>query len=371
MKIQDITVFTYMVEYAHGTYVMSGGRKATGYKSFVIRIRTDTGVEGWAENAPLGSDHVPSSYTGELAALEELCPQVLGLDPREPGAIINKLDRAMRLGTVAKSIIDMACWDILGKSVALPTHVLLGGLVNPDPPAYNVVSHGAGGVEDSVKLAMSEVERGMRALQIKVGGDPLMDAARTRAIYDSVPKHVYLFADANGAWTRAQALKYARALGQEMTVALEEPCRLLADNGAIAQLTALPVIVDECILTIADLVEAHRLGCTGVNLKISRVGGLTRARQMRDVAVALGMSLTADDTWGCALTTVQNLALATSTPADRLTAIDCYAEWTKPMIADCPLMGANGRVLPTTTPGNGYGKIKLEILGKPLLSFSL
>lgn len=74
MRINEITVFSYRANYSHGVCTMSHGRVCTGQMSTAVRIRTDDGLEGWAETAPLGSDYLPSSFTGELAALKELGP---------------------------------------------------------------------------------------------------------------------------------------------------------------------------------------------------------------------------------------------------------------------------------------------------------
>lgn len=78
------------------------------------------------------------------------------------------------LGMVAKSVIDLACWDILGKSVGLPTHVLLGGRLLEEPPALSVV--GFGETLITVQKAKAELEKGLTAMQLKVGDDPLDDA---------------------------------------------------------------------------------------------------------------------------------------------------------------------------------------------------
>lgn len=364
MRITDITVYSYMVNYNGGKFAMSHGRVSTGQPSIVIRIRTDSGIEGWAENAPLGSDYLPSSFTGELAALKELGPQVLGLDPRSPAVISVRMDRAMMSGMAAKSVIDIACWDILGKAAGLPTHVLLGGTLTEQPPAFTAI--GAGEIQDAVKKAKSELEKGITAFQLKVGDDPLADAKRTKAIREALPDSAYCFADANATWSVGQALVFARALGSDSTVTLEQPCRSIADCGKVARLTGLPVLLDESIFTVADLVEAHEAGITGVNIKLSRVGGLTKARAIRDTAVGLEMSVNVDDTWGCALTTIQNVQLAATTRSDRLGAVDCYTEWTNPMIADVPRVQSNGRIATSSFPGNGYGEINLELLGEPL-----
>ncbi|KAF9877172.1 o-succinylbenzoate synthase [Colletotrichum karsti] len=369
MEIQDITVYTYDANYSFGTYTMSGGRSATGQPSIVVRIRTKDGIEGWAETAPLDSNYLPSSFTGELAALKELGPHVLGLDPRSPAAINVVMDRIMMGGTAAKAVIDIACWDILGKAVGLPTSTLLGGCLTESPPAFAVIP-----VEDpeaAVKQALEEVTKGLTALQLKVGDNPLSDARRVRAIREAVPETVQVWADANAGWNLEQALTFARALGQDVAVQLEQPCRALSDCAEFGRRTGIPVVLDESAVTMADLVAGHAAGVTGVNIKSSRVGGFTKARAMRDAAVALDVVVVVDDPWGGALTTAQNLQIAASTRPDRLRAVDLFAEWTKPLVApEVPRMQSNGRVSRTTAPGNGVGEVDMGVLGEPLFQIA-
>ncbi|TVY61178.1 Cis-3-hydroxy-L-proline dehydratase [Fusarium oxysporum f. sp. cubense] len=165
MQINNITVFGYKASFNNGTYTMSGGRSTSGQPSIVIRIRT-TGtppIEGWAETAP------------QIAALKELGPLVIGLDPRSPAAIDVVMDRAMMAGTAAKAVINMACWDILGKATGLPTSALLGGSLTKNPPGFCVINFGD--PETGVKDALAEAEKGFKFMQIKAGAvDPLSDA---------------------------------------------------------------------------------------------------------------------------------------------------------------------------------------------------
>jgi L-alanine-DL-glutamate epimerase-like enolase superfamily enzyme len=368
MRINDITVFSYDAKYSFGTYTMSGGRSCTLQPSIVIRIRTDNGIEGWAESAPFGSGYLPSSFTGELAALKELGPLVIGLDPRSPPAVTAVMDRAMMSGMAAKSLIDIACWDILGKAVGLPTSTLLGGCLTENPPAFAVV--GFGDPEAGVKKALAEVEKGTLFLQIKVGSDPLVDAKRVKAIRKALPDNVTAWADANAGYSLDQALTFARALGGELTVPFEQPCRLMSHCVEVGRRTGLPIVLDEGIVTMSDLVTAHAAGVSGINIKPARVGGFTKARVLRDAAAALDMKINIDDTWGCALLSAQNIQLAVSTPPDRLRAVDLFTEWTEPMIADVPRMQSDGRVSHTVLPGNGFSSVKLELLGEPLFELT-
>lgn len=368
MRINNITVFSYNANYRYGTYSMSHGRTSKGQKSIVARIRTDDGFEGWAETAPLGSDYLPSSFTGELAALKELGPQLLGLDPRSPAAVNEVMDRAMMGGMAAKAVIDMACWDLLGRSLNVPTALLFGGFLTEKPSGFSVI--GIREPAEAVKQAKEELAKGTVAMQLKAGDDPLSDARRVRAVRDAIPSSVVIWTDANGGWTLDQALSFARAVGQDVAIGLEQPCRTPSDCAEVGRRTGLPITLDESVVSLADLVEAHAAGISGVNIKPSRVGGFTKARTIRDAAVALDMVINCDDTWGTALTTAQNIVLATTTKSTRLRAVDLFAEWTEPLIADVARMDSSGRVSPSTQPGNGYGVIRLELLGEALFEIT-
>ena len=80
MRIARVDVFGYDLRYAHGEYVMSGGRSITSLPSTVVRIETDTASSGWGETCPLGSTYLESFAGGARAALRELAPALLGVD---------------------------------------------------------------------------------------------------------------------------------------------------------------------------------------------------------------------------------------------------------------------------------------------------
>lgn len=369
MHIIEITVFAYQANYSHGTYAMSGGRVSTGQPSIVVRIRTDTGLEGWGETSPLGTTYLPSSFNGEIAALKDLSDHVLGLDPRHPAVLTAAMDRAMLSGTAAKAVLDYACWDVFGKAVGLPTHALLGGCLTQNIPCFTVIP--PGDPDAGVRKALTDIARGVAAIQVKIGFNPVHDAKRIKAIHKAIPSNIEIWADANGGWTIEQALTFARALGQDTSVALEQPCKSSSECAEVGRRTGLPINLDESVMTIGDLFSAHAAGVTGINLKPSRVGGLLKARIMRDTAVALDMMVTVDDTWGCALSMMQMIQLAPTTPSDRLRALDLFTDWIHPAISEAPQQRSGGFVSPPAAPGNGYGTIKLESLGDPLFQRTL
>lgn len=134
MKLVAADVFDYKLNYAHGEYVMSGGRAAVHQIGTLVRLRTDEGLEGWGEITPLGSTYLPTSPNIVRAGLAEILPQVIGLDPTNISLMNRAMDRAMLGQGYAKSAVDIACWDLLGRRVGIPISRLIGGVLQEDFP---------------------------------------------------------------------------------------------------------------------------------------------------------------------------------------------------------------------------------------------
>ena len=116
MHVARVDVYGYDLTYVHGTYVMSGGREIVSLPSTVVRVTADDGTQGFGETCPLGPAYLPAHGDGARAALRELAPALLGVDPRELAIVNDALDSALLGHAYAKSAIDVACWDLLGKA---------------------------------------------------------------------------------------------------------------------------------------------------------------------------------------------------------------------------------------------------------------
>lgn len=363
MRIGRVEVYEYDVSWTHGRYGMSGGRDSAGaHPSLVVRVLTDEGVEGWAETCPHGRTYLPSFVEGERAALQVLGEAVLGLDPRNLGALHAAMDTQLLGSAPAKGALDVACWDVLGRSVGLPVSDLLGGRRQASVPLFVAVPTGR--AEESVAHAERDLALGVRVFQVKVGDDPTQDVRRVRAVLEAVGPESTVIADANGGWSLGEALVAARALDGS-GVRLEQPCATISECAELRRHTALPLVLDESVVTMDDLVRARReAGATGVNLKTSRVGGLTRLRAMRETATGLGMTFTVDDTWGGSLTTAQNAQLAASSDPRSLTATTWFSDWVEPLIAT-RIPSECGRGTVPDAPGLGV-EVDVELLGAPV-----
>ena len=125
--IDRVDVHGYDLTYAHGDYVMSAGRIVNVLPSTVVRIRTRGGLEGFGETCPLGATYLPAFGEGARAALHELAPALIGVDAANLADVGRVMDATLRGHEYAKSAIDVACWDILGRAANQPVAMLLGG----------------------------------------------------------------------------------------------------------------------------------------------------------------------------------------------------------------------------------------------------
>jgi L-alanine-DL-glutamate epimerase-like enolase superfamily enzyme len=362
--VTGIDIYPLQLHYAHGTYVMSGGRAASVQDSTLVRVRTDEGVCGWGEACPLGATYLPDFALGVRAALPLLAEAVLGLDPRELATIAAAMDAALRGQHAAKSALDVACWDILGRSVGLPVCTLLGGRLSSDFPLYVAIPLGP--PEAMAESALAAVQAGIAGIQLKLGGDPFDDVRRVHAVRAAVGDRILLVADANGGWGRHDALMVARMLSETGNTVLEQPCATLGECVEIRRRTSLPMSLDEVIVDAPSLIQASALGAMeSINLKIGRVGGLSAARVVRDLAGALGIRATIEDTWGGDVVTAAVSHLAASTAPDLLVHASFMNDWVTEHIAGHEPRSQNGRGRAPDGPGLGI-EVDVDALAPPL-----
>jgi L-alanine-DL-glutamate epimerase-like enolase superfamily enzyme len=274
------------------------------------------------------------------------------------------MDGALRGHAYAKAAIDIACWDLLGQYTGLPVATLLGGHETEDVALYRAISQ-------DTPAAMARKVRayrreGYRKFQLKVGGDPDVDVARIAACAAVLSTGDVLVADANTGWTPHQALRVADGV-RDVDVYLEQPCPTYEQCLTVRQHTNRPFVLDEVIDGLDMVVRAAADHAADViNLKISKVGGLTRARQIRDLCASLGLAMTIEDTWGGDVTTAAIAHLAHSTPARYLFSTTDFNSYVTVAFADGAPRRKGGRMAAPKTAGLGV-RPRLKQLGKPLI----
>lgn len=368
MKITGITVYRVELPLGH-PYWLSGGRlKFERLNATLIKIDTDAGFTGWGEGTPWGHTYVPAHGPGIRAGIETMAPFILGLDPRKVLEVERAMDLALPGHLYAKSPIDMACWDIAGQVAGLPIADLMGGGSRAPKPVASSV--GAKTVEETREVMARYRARGYVAHSIKIGGDVERDIARIRDVEARRADGEIVLYDVNRGWTRSQALQVMRAT-EKLCVTFEQPCETLDDIAAIRPLHSAPVSVDESLVTLQDAARIARGGLAEVfGIKLNRVGGLTKAARMRDIALAHGIDMFVMATGGSVLADTEALHLAATIPDENIRAVWACQDMITVDIAEGrgPRV-TNGHLYLPEAPGLGVHPDE-EALGQPVAEYT-
>ncbi len=359
-------VFRFPLRAVGGLYKMSVSH-VTEIDTHIVELVTASGLRGYGEVCPLGPAYQPEHSAGAFAALGELLPAVLGLDAAQTGLVGHRMDTTLNGHNYAKSAVDVACWDVWGKADGRTVGELLGGAHVARVATYwGLMPDTADG---TAAKAVELVAEGYGRLQLKTGGRPVADdVACMRAVADAVPASTKLLADANRGWTVRDALEFSVACA-DIPLVLEQPCRSYEEHRQLATKVAHPVFLDESTVDVATVARVAVEGVAqGFGMKLSRVGGLTKLRAVRDVCDALRMPLTIDDTWGGDLVAAATIHMGST--VDPLLYEGTWTSW-RYMDASYPThtesIAPSGGTLPVPTgPGLGV-ELDLDGLGDPLL----
>ncbi len=367
MKIQGIRVFQIDLPLHEGRYSWSGGKYVEVFDSTIVEVLTDDGRSGWGEVCPLGPFYLPAYAAGVRAGIRELAPQLIGQDPTQLDRLNRHMDTCLKGHPYVKSPLDMAGWDLLGQVAGLPVCQLMGGRWGDDFVLYRAIA------QDTPEAMAASVagyrEQGYRRFQLKVGSDPATDIERIQAASRVLARDEVLIADANTGWLAHEALRVIRGVAH-LDVYIEQPCLDYAECQAVRSRCPHPFILDECIDGIGMLTRAvQERAMDVVNIKISKFGGLTRARQARDLCVALGIAMTIEDSWGGDIVTAAIAHLAHSTPPEFLFTATDFNSYVTVASAEGAPRRKHGRLSASTDPGLGVVG-KRDVLGKPVMEVS-
>jgi L-alanine-DL-glutamate epimerase-like enolase superfamily enzyme len=364
MRVTAVTAYRQFQPFVEKSYGTSGGT-VPGFDSVVVAVAADDGLVGWGEMAPLGSFYSDAFAAGARAGIAELAACLLGCDPTQSLTVMSRLDRAMRGQPYIKSALDMACWDLRAKAAGQPLYAACGGGFGDAVELFQAIPPDTS--EAVATRAVALVDDGYRRLQIKVGGEPRTDYERLVAVRDAVGPAVELFADANGHWTTRQALKFLR-LSRDLSITVEQPCATLAECAAVRNHCPHPMVLDESIDSLQALLTARAAGTVdGVTIKLSRVGGITPALLIRDVAVELNVAVTIEDTGGASIDTAAIVHVSMSTPERLRTHTSNFSAWvTNDNGVGLPAP-VNGSLAPPKGTGLGI-EVLVRELGEPFFT---
>ena len=364
MKIARIFAHRALLPLVEGSYKWSGGKSVSVFDSTIVGVETECGRVGYGEVCPLGPFYLPAYAEGVRAGIKELGPHLIGFDPRELAKLNQRMDAALKGHPYVKSGIDIACWDLLGQATGLPVCVLMGGRFGESVRLYRAISQRP--PEEMARNVAGYRAEGYTRFQLKVGGDPDQDIERIRQVRAILEPTDRLVADANTGWTQHEALRVARAV-RDVDVYIEQPCLTYEECLAVRRHTDHPFVLDENIDGLEILLRAKAdLAMDVVNLKISKLGGLTKTKQARELCVSMGIAMTLEDSWGGDITTAAIAHLAHSTPEEfRFTSTDFNSYVTVSTAAGAP-QRVQGYMAASEVPGLGI-QPRLEVLGPRVL----
>ena len=296
------------------------------YRLVRVRLVDDDGVEGWGEAAP-------SRFYGETpesvaAALDRFAPVVEPLDAFQLEDLEPAMNRVMRFNGSAKSAVSAAAHDLVGKRLGVPLYRLWGLDPAKAPLSSYTISIAASEAET---IARVEEAAAFPVLKVKLGSD--RDTEIIRTVRLAAPDKI-LRVDANAAWTAKHALEMIELLLDYDVEFVEQPLPPQDLDGLrfVRERSPLPVIADEACLLASDIPRLAGV-VDGINIKLSKCGGLREALKMVATARAHGMLVM----MGCMVETSLGI-----TAAAHLAPLLDYADLDgAELLADDPFVGAS------------------------------
>jgi L-alanine-DL-glutamate epimerase-like enolase superfamily enzyme len=296
VKITAISIYSVPLPVAGKPYRMARA-EVTALDSTVVEVRTSTGIVGYGETCPVGPVYAPQHALGARAAFEEMGSALIGLNPLEIDNVHRAMDQSLNGARYAKAAIDIALWDIAGKAYGARVCDLLGGAVRDKVPSYYSITVGI--PEESARIMKERQDEGYPRIQVKVGGRPLEEDLDTiRAVAAVKRPEVKLAVDANRDWSARDAITASR-LNETLNCVFEQPCDSYEEVAAIRRVINHPIYLDESTENIGVVLRAVGEGVAdGFGFKVTRLGGLTTMRTIRDICRARNLPHTVDDSWG-------------------------------------------------------------------------
>lgn len=363
MKIQKIKVYQIDLPLIEAEFKFGPKKSVSTFDSTVVEIETDSGIKGIGEACTIGNAYLPAFSKGARAGLRELAPEMIGENPLELKKINHKMDYLLKGHPYVKSALDIACWDVLGKASGLPVCTLLGGRYGDKVQLYRTICQQT--PEETARNVLKYKKEGYTKFQLKLGGNVDEDIESIRRTREALDPSDVLICDANCGWQSHEAIRLANAV-KDLDIYLEQPCPTYEECLRVRQHTNLPFIIDELADDIHMLMKIHKDNAAdAVNIKICKLGGLTKATQARDLCVNIGLAMNLEDSWGGDITTATIAHFAQSTPeAFRFLCTD-FNSYNKVRNASGAPERENGFMKASEKPGLGVTPL-YETLGQPV-----
>ena len=367
MRITEIHVYQRNLPVVGKPYRMSRS-SVTALDTTIVEVVTENGIRGYGETCPVGPVYQPEHALGARAALAEMGPHLVGENALQIANVHAAMEAALNGSRSAKAAVDIALWDIAGKAYGARVCDLLGGATRERVPSYWSVT--VAEPDEAARVAVEKQREGFTRLQVKVGGRPVEeDIATIRKVAEVVRPGVRLAVDGNRGWTTRDALTVSRLCSEHIFV-MEQPCDSYEEIAAIRPMLRHPVYLDESTENLGVVLLAIGEGVAdGFGFKVTRLGGLSTMRTVRDICRARNLPHTCDDAWGGDIIAAACIHIGASVEP-RL----CEGVWVAAPYIEGHYDAENGIIIRDgwldVPKGPGLGVVPdLAVLGRPVMSF--
>ena len=258
----------------------------------LITIETDEAITGFGESP---STVIVGFYGETLETVmtsikKSLAPALIGEDPTNIGKLVSKMNLAQGYSFIAKTGLNLALYDLLGKALRIPASTLLGGRKRDRVRAASEI--GIASAEEMVKEARRLVDLGFGVIKLKAGKDMKEEMRGLKGIRGALGSEVELRVDPNAGWSRKETLEAAASMARYDVSYLEQPLPRwdLEGLATIRKRTGMQVMVDESVWDAHDVVRVAKAEAADIiNIKITKTGGLTTALEVYNTARAFGI----------------------------------------------------------------------------------
>lgn len=260
------------------------------YEGFLLRIRTDDGLEGWGEAVP--TPFITGETMGSVqSALEMLKGIVMGKDEASIELIWDAMQGTLKGSYAAKCAVDLALWDIAGKRSKLPLSRMLGGFREGIETSFTV---DIGSLDEAESQTEEFIEMGLKAIKVKLGRGLREDYERVKRVRQKAGDEIKMYVDFNQSYTPKKAVELSGNIHKFEIEFLEQPTKAddLPGLKYTKEHSSIPVMADESMHGPEDAVRIVRMEAADMmNLKLMKAGGITRGRKVIEIAEAAGIPL--------------------------------------------------------------------------------
>lgn len=317
MIITDLQTVSIHVPFKVRPYEWTFG-KILGATSILIQVHTDTGIVGLGESFCAYHPNIPADITRSI--VDSSKPFLLGQDPFDVEGIMKNLYSAgwhffPHIANSALGGVEMALWDIIGKSCRRPLYKLFGGAIRTQIPFFAFVFRAK--PEEMAEEARTRVKEGFKTLYLKIGIDEDEELEQVRQIRDAVGYKVALRLDANEGWSPGAAIRMIKKFEKFEPEFIEQPV-LAADIEGMARVrkaVGVPILADQAGRTIYEASNiVRRNAADALSTSPEDAEGMSGCRKVAAIAEGAGLPVIMHSNVETGVTTAAHLHIAASSP---------------------------------------------------------